>query len=164
MRNLQLKHVKFFSGITQQFKDAAQGSQVPTLNLRLHSCVGEHPLIWWWSTLSQHRTGRERGSKPLRSQSTGRLHSLKNWLRGDLSTLCNILRKGRTEGGASLFSLGISVRTVGMAQSCVKWGSDWALGKICLLWVWSNTGTGLLQRCLKLHACQFNRYLDHAYW
>lgn len=38
---------------------------------------------------------------------------MKNWLRGDLSTLCNVLRKGRTEGGASLFSLGSGVRTCG---------------------------------------------------
>jgi len=41
------------------------------------------------------------------------LSSLERRMRGDLITLCSLLRKGCGEGGADLFSLGSSDRTPG---------------------------------------------------
>lgn len=46
---------------------------------------------------------------------------------------------------------------LGMAQSCNRGGSDWALGNIHFPWWWSNTEAGFLARWLVPHGCQCSR-------
>lgn len=52
-------------------------------------------------------------------------------------------------------------RRIGMSQSCTKKSSDWPLGKIYLLWEWSNSGTSLdWGGCYPTAACV--QHLDNA--
>lgn len=75
-------------------------------------------------------------------QRTSCISSLKNKrLIGDLIALCSSLRKGNAEEEVSFFSLEPVTEHTGLAQSCVRGGSDWMLGKMYLLCKWLNTGT-----------------------
>lgn len=69
--------------------------------------------------------------------------------------LCSTLRRG-SRGKCWALLLWIDGR-MGMVQICAWGGSGWVLGKISVIWEWSNTGTGFLQRWLMLHVYQCSR-------
>lgn len=78
---------------------------------------------------------------------------VKTGLRGDLIALCSFLKRESGEGGAGLCCVRTNYKMRGNSTKLLQVKLNWILGKIYLLYEWSNTGTGLLQARLMPHAC-----------
>lgn len=70
--------------------------------------------------------------------------------RGNLTALCNALRRDTEVPGSAPGNWWQGRNDTGLRQTRVRW----ALGNISLLWECSNSGTGFLERWLVPHACQ----------
>jgi len=81
-------------------------------------------------------------------------------LRGDLTALCSLLRRGRGDGGAELCSLVPSARALGNGSTLRPSGEGQTLTlrNISLPRGWPNPGIGFLERCQSV----FQRHLDNT--
>lgn len=68
--------------------------------------------------------------------------------RGNLIALCSFLMSG-SRGRCWALLLSDSERMQGNSTNLHQWRFRWTLGKISLLWEWSNTGTGWTQAIIR---------------